>query len=246
MLRKYLFSVLAMSVLGSSASMAEKDFPLKPPAPVLQAAERIFAGGASSITPSPIPGLYETTSKMEILYISQDGKFAIQGDLVDLEKKENLTERRRNHARANAVDSLGEDSMIVFAPDDTRHTITVFTDVDCSYCRKLHGEVSELNSFGIAVRYLAFPRAGVPSGTYDTMVSVWCAKDRQKAMTDAKTGKAVPNKQCANPVEEHFALGAKVGIRGTPAIILEDGTLVSGYLPASRLRGIFEERSRDR
>nr|VFK22658.1 MAG: Thiol:disulfide interchange protein DsbC [Candidatus Kentron sp. MB]VFK32142.1 MAG: Thiol:disulfide interchange protein DsbC [Candidatus Kentron sp. MB]VFK74167.1 MAG: Thiol:disulfide interchange protein DsbC [Candidatus Kentron sp. MB] len=237
-LRKVLLPIFAIATLSPAAVIAED---AKAPEPVRQAAQRIFSAGVDSIAKAPIPGLYEVTSGMDILYVSQDGKFAIEGDIFQLEKGKDLTEQKRNHLRSIAIRNIGKEGMITFAPDTPRHTITVFTDVDCSYCRKLHTEVPQLNDAGIAVQYLAFPRAGIPSDTFDTMVSVWCADDRKKAMTDAKRGKAVPAKQCKNPVERHFALGKKIGIRGTPAILLQDGALISGYLPASRLQKILEK-----
>lgn len=236
-----MISIIVTAALCPFTSVVAKDLSTKAPSPVLQAVERIFPAGVDSITRAPVQGLYEAASGLTVIYISQDGKFAIEGDIFDVDKKENLTEKKRNHARGDAIHGIEEKGMIAFTPDNTRHTITVFTDVDCHYCRKLHNEVPALNKAGIEVRYLAFPRAGVSSDTYNTMVSVWCAKDRQKAMTNAKSGKTVPAKKCANPVEEHLALGGKIGIRGTPAIVLEDGTLISGYLPASRLRGILEK-----
>nr|VFK59328.1 MAG: thiol:disulfide interchange protein DsbC [Candidatus Kentron sp. TUN]VFK67904.1 MAG: thiol:disulfide interchange protein DsbC [Candidatus Kentron sp. TUN] len=244
MLSKHLFPIIAITILCPSMLMAAKDSSTETPAPVLQTINRIFPTEVDSITKAPIQGLYEITSGSEIIYVSQDGKFAILGNIIDLERKENLTEKTQNRARSDAIKSIGEESMIVFASDNNiRHTITVFTDVDCGYCRKLHNEIPKLKDAGIKVRYLAFPRAGVGSNTYHTMVSVWCAEDRQKAMTEAKSGNAVPARQCANPVEEHLTLGRKIGIKGTPTIILEDDTLIPGYLPASRLQAMLEETS---
>nr|VFJ46974.1 MAG: Thiol:disulfide interchange protein DsbC [Candidatus Kentron sp. FW]VFJ56178.1 MAG: Thiol:disulfide interchange protein DsbC [Candidatus Kentron sp. FW] len=245
MLKKTLLPIIAIAMLYPSISVAAKDSSIdRIPASVRQAVQRILPMGVDSITNAPIRGLYEVTSGMAVIYISQDGKFAIQGDIFELKGGKNLTEKKQNHARRQAIEAIGEDGMIVFAPSQTRHTITVFTDVDCHYCRKLHNEVPALKDAGIAVRYLAFPRAGPSSDTYETMVSVWCAKDRQKAMTDAKTGKTVPTRKCAHPIAEHFALGREIGVRGTPAIVLEDGTLISGYLPASQLQDMLEKTSR--
>ena len=127
--------------------------------------------------------------------------------------------------------------MIVFSPEpeEVKGTITVFTDITCPYCAKLHREIGQLNDKGIKVRYLAFPRVGVPSSVADDMASIWCADDPQEAMTDAKAGFGVDPKNCPNPVKEHYYIGNKVGVRGTPAIILEDGTMIGGYIPYERL-----------
>jgi len=142
-----------------------------------------------------------------------------------------------------AIDKLGEDSMIIFSPKNgkVKHTITVFTDIDCGYCRKLHSAIDEYNELGIRVRYLAYPRAGIGSASYDKAVAVWCAKDRKKAMTQAKNNQSVNSGKCANPVAEHFEMGSKIGVRGTPALVLESGQLVPGYVPPQRLAAILEK-----
>ncbi|VFM96564.1 MAG: thiol:disulfide interchange protein DsbC [Candidatus Kentron sp. G] len=237
--KKPLFLFISIVILCATAPAMGKD--TTAPKPVIERSKEIFSHGADSFAESPIQGLFQVTSGITVIYISADGKFAIEGDIFDLENEENLTERKRNRARMDAIDSLGEKDMIVFAPGDVRHTITVFTDVDCGYCRKLHNEVPILKDTGIKVRYLGFPRAGPSSDTYSTMVSVWCADDREKAMTDAKKGNLIPAKQCTHPLKEHLALGKRIGVRGTPAIVLEDGTLISGYVPAIHLQDILEK-----
>jgi thiol:disulfide interchange protein DsbC len=125
--------------------------------------------------------------------------------------------------------------MIVFSPASPKHTITVFTDIDCTYCRRLHNEVKQLNDLGVKVRYMAFPRAGAGSEPFSKAVSVWCAEDRQQAITDAKAGQPVPTKNCANPVQAQYEVGQTIGVRGTPAIILENGRMLPGYVPAPEL-----------
>jgi len=125
--------------------------------------------------------------------------------------------------------------MIVFGPDAPKRYITVFTDIDCSYCRKLHNEVAELNEAGIQVRYLAFPRAGIGSKSHKKYESVWCNDDQQTALTSAKSGASVPSANCTNPVAETYKLGQEVGVRGTPTIIFDDGTVAPGYVPAKDL-----------
>jgi thiol:disulfide interchange protein DsbC len=172
--------------------------------------------------------------------------------MVDLVSREDLTENsprlaeaRKKEAkeRVEAVNKIGEDQMIVFAPDGkAEHTITIFTDIDCGYCRKLHAEMDGYKAEGIRVRYLFFPRAGVDTPSYDKAVSVWCADDRQAALTDAKAGKSVPDKKCDNPVKQHMELGEKLGISGTPAIILGNGDIVPGYVPPKRLADMIKDK----
>lgn len=189
----------------------------------------------SSIRPSPVNGLYEVAYGPNLLYISGDGRYVLRGDLLEPGAGRNLTEERRSAARIKVIEALGEDSMVVFEPESTKHTVSVFTDIDCPYCRKFHQEVGELNKSGVKVRYLAFPRSGQGSRGYEKAVSVWCAKDRSSAMTDAKAGKEIPKKDCDNPIADHFQAGRSVGVTGTPAIVLDDGQLVPGYVPAKRL-----------
>jgi thiol:disulfide interchange protein DsbC len=160
----------------------------------------------------------------------------IQGDIVDLTSSDNVTENRRNGLRAKAIDAVGEDKMIIFSPkNETKYTITVFTDIDCGYCRKLHQEIASYNDLGIKIRYMMFPRTGLNTESYDKAVSAWCADDRNEAITRAKRGETIEPRTCDNPVSQHYNLGQQLGVRGTPSIILADGEMVPGYVPADRL-----------
>ncbi|MDH3690029.1 MAG: DsbC family protein [Gammaproteobacteria bacterium] len=230
MIRK--FMILMIAVLTHSAAFGGEHIP---DAVVERATKLIPDFSESNIQPAPIAGLFQISIGPQLVYISADGRYIIQGDVIDLEGGENVTESARKRGRIQAVNGLGEDSMVVFSPQEVSSTITVFTDVTCPYCSKLHSEVGKLNAAGVKVRYLAFPRAGVPSSVYDQMASVWCADDPQQAMTDAKLGKAVEPKSCDNPVKEHFEMGRAVGVNGTPTIILEDGTVIGGYVPYNQL-----------
>lgn len=194
-----------------------------------------------SVKASPIAGLYQVMYGAEVLYFTVDGRYMLRGSLLDLDRQENLTEQARNGVRKTAMEEVGEDQMIVFAPEKVKHTITVFTDIDCPYCRKLHAEMDQYEDLGIKVRYLMFPRAGVGSNSYNTAVSVWCADDSNTALTVAKQGKAVEEKRCDNPVDEHMQLGQQVGVTGTPAIVLDNGELLPGYQPAKRLAAALDK-----
>lgn len=192
------------------------------------------------IVQTPIAGIYEVKYGTEIYYASADGRFLIRGEVLDIAKKRNLTEESRSAARRQLVESLDHNDMIIFAPRKAKHHVTVFTDVDCGYCRKLHQEIGELNGYGIEVRYLLFPRAGIDSQSAAKAQSVWCADDRQKALTEAKLGKTVEEKSCANPIAKNIELADQIGLTGTPTMILDDGELVSGYVPAAKLREMLE------
>ena len=198
------------------------------------------------IHPTPIPGLYEVMLGARVFYVSADGRYLVSGKMTDLWTGEDLTEAKVNQARKAALDALDEARMIVFGPKEARHTITVFTDIDCGYCRKLHSQIAGYNKEGIRVRYLFYPRAGVDSESARKAEAVWCADDRKKAMTDAKRGKRVPYRQCDNPVRADYELGQAMGVSGTPALVLENGELVPGYIPPKRLARILDEKFPDK
>lgn len=194
-----------------------------------------------AIKPSQIAGLYEVSVQNgQSIYVSSDAKFLIPGDMYQAggEGLINLGEMHRNTLRKEKIAALDEKDMIVFPADGERKaTITVFTDVDCPYCRKLHGEIGELNQLGITVRYLAFPRTGLNTETSRKMISTWCAEDRKTMFTVAKRDGDVPVADCDNPVAEQYELGRQVGVTGTPALVFEDGTILPGYVPAATLAG---------
>jgi len=195
-----------------------------------------------SIEKTPVKGLFEIIVGPKLVYMSGDGRYMLEGRLVDLKTREDLTEPRRAAARKRAVDRIGENKMVIFAPAEYDHTITVFTDIDCGYCRRLHREISHYGAAGIRVRYVFFPRAGVNSDSYRKAVSVWCADDRRRALTEAKAGKSLKTKRCKNPVEDHMQLGQRLGISGTPTIVVESGDVIGGYISAKRLVALLDTR----
>lgn len=236
-------ALVAALVLSTPALAAESPAPASPvPEAVSQAVARISPDSApTSVKPAVAAGLFEVVFGPEVVYVSADGRYAVRGDMIELESRVNLTEQTRSAARIKALEDMGEDGMIVFGPKDAKHTVTVFTDVDCPYCVKLHNEVPELNRLGIRVRYLAFPRAGLGSPGFRKTVSVWCSQDRNEALSAAKAGKPVAENLCqTSPVADHFALGQVLGVTGTPTLILDDGRLVPGYVPAARLAQVFD------
>lgn len=195
---------------------------------------------ADDLTPSPIPGIYEISKGASIGYISADGRFLIEGDLLDLKTETNLSDIRRNGWRQQQIADIPEDKMIIFAPEKYTHTVTVFTDVDCGYCRKLHNEIDTYLKEGIRVRYVFYPLRGEKAASYKKAENVWCSKDRQAAMTQAKQGKTVKAEACETPIAMHLQAGIEIGIRGTPGIIAETGELLPGYMPAKVLKARLE------
>jgi thiol:disulfide interchange protein DsbC len=193
-----------------------------------------------AIEPAPVQGLYEVLVGAHVVYVTADGRYMLQGDLIDLKTRMSLTEPRRREAQLAAVESVGEENMIIFKPEKVKHKVTVFTDVECGYCRKLHSEINQYLDAGIEVRYLMYPRAGVGSSAYRKAVAVWCAEDRNSALTKAKAGKPIEMTTCENPVDEHMELARALGLRGTPLIVLESGRIQPGYVPAKQLSRMLE------
>ncbi len=190
-----------------------------------------------AVRPSAIAGLYEVAHGGEVVYVSADGHFVISGDLYDSDHGKNLTEIRRSESRTESLKRVADDDAIIFSPSQPRYTVTVFTDVDCAYCRKLHGDIAEINRLGVRVRYMFYPRAGPGSDSWHKAEAVWCAPNRQDALTRAKLGGEVaPAKTgCQTPVARTYALGQELGMRGTPGIFTDKGVYVAGYLPPAQL-----------
>jgi thiol:disulfide interchange protein DsbC len=190
---------------------------------------------ADQIRPSPIPGVSEVQVGPRLFYVTNDGRYLLQGSLIDLQTRQDISENRRKAFRLEAINALGEKDMIIFPAKNARHTVTVFTDVDCTYCRKLHKQINRYNDLGITVRYLLYPRSGANTPSYYKAVTVWCSDNRQDALTRAKAGEQLKPRDCPNPVSDVIALGEAVGLQGTPAIVLDDGEMVPGYVPPDKL-----------
>jgi thiol:disulfide interchange protein DsbC len=192
------------------------------------------------LRPSPIAGIYEYRQGAEISYLTADGKYFIDGNLYDMKSRDNLTEALRMHARVALINAVPESEMLIFSPANPKYTITVFTDVDCAYCRKLHSQMAELNRLGIRVRYMFFPRTGPGTESWKKAEVVWCSPNRNDAMTRAKAGAALDmNKICSpTPVKREYELGESIGVRGTPAIVTENGDYINGYMEP---RDLFDQ-----
>jgi thiol:disulfide interchange protein DsbC len=194
------------------------------------------------VRPSPVAGLYEVSSGAEVGYVSADGRFYIDGDVFDMGSKQNLTEDRRKRGRLDLMAGISDEDAIIFAPKAAaRHTVTVFTDTDCVHCRRMHGEMAELNRLGIRVRYLMFPRGGPGSDSWRKAEAVWCSDDRRDALTRAKRGEAVAARNCDTPIAAQYELGRQLGITGTPGIITDQGEFLAGYATAAYLGAYLED-----
>jgi thiol:disulfide interchange protein DsbC len=196
----------------------------------------------TSVKPTPIAGIREIIVGSDVLYATDDGKHVFQGSIYNIENGiTDVTEASRSTLRRELMVGVTDDQTIVFGKDDLEDTITVFTDIDCPYCVKLHNEMDQYNAAGIRVRYLFFPRAGIGSPSFAKAVSVWCSDDREGTLTLAKNGAPVDPKTCDNPVQDHYTLGRDVGVTGTPAIMLESGELLPGYIPADKLKTLIKK-----
>lgn len=207
-------------------------------------ASLIAATGAQlqivAISETPFEGLIEVElDSGEKLFSDRKGEHLVTGDLFQATDAGlvNLSAQARQAQIVDWIAAVPEDEMVIFTPEDTKATITVFTDVDCAYCRKLHGDLDAILALGIQVRYVAYPRGGEASTAYPKMISVWCAEDRKRSLTQAKNGQNIPSRECDNPILRHYNLGNRIGISGTPALVLQDGTVIPGYLEPAQLAG---------
>ncbi len=222
------FALLAVNVQADEKTIREQ---LTTSMPTMQ---------IDTVKPSPIKGVFEVAIGGSMVYVSDDGKYLLQGRLIDVQTKTDLTEEKLGGARKLALEKLGTDKMIIFKPKIHTYTVSIFTDIDCGYCRKLHSELDSYLAEGIQIQYLFYPRAGKGSESYNKAVSVWCAKDRNAALTAAKKDQKIESKTCENPVDEHMALAADFDVKGTPMIVTEKGTIYPGYLPAKQLLEVLK------
>ncbi len=220
----FVFSIIAASSASADDAIAELKKSL---------AERLPQFEVSFVDKTPIDGIYQVIIGGQVIYMTRDARYMIDGNLVDLATKKNYSEEAMSVIRLSQIDKLGEDKMVVYTPETTKHTITVVTDIDCPYCRRLHSEMDQYMAGGVQVRYIFMPLKG--QGDYRTTVSVWCSKDKNEALDLAKSGVEMEAKDCDNPIEEHMKVSRSLGVRGTPAIILQDGSMLPGYVPAAKL-----------
>src|SRR6056297_3761375 len=194
-----------------------------------------------SIAESPLPGILQVRLGSDIVYMTSDGRYLLQGRVLDLDTRQDITDQAKSQIRQELIDGIDYDQLISYGAEDSEFEIIVFTDVDCGYCRRLHQQVEEYNDAGIRINYAAFPRAGTGSETFRKMTSVWCSDDKQAAMDLAKGGGTPEPAECDAPVSEQYQLGQAVGVTGTPALITPGGDLIPGYVPPNDLRVRLEQ-----
>jgi thiol:disulfide interchange protein DsbC len=220
-------------LLAGSATAVAGETPVDPRFEIVK---KIPGTKVEELKPTPVPGMYELTRGSDIGYVTSDGKFFFGGDLYDIEQGVNLTDASRNGVRRNLLATIPESETITFSPANPKYTVTVFTDVECGYCRKLHSEIKDLNRLGVRVRYVFYPREGPGSESWQLAEAVWCSADRGDALTRAKRGEKIESKKCGpTPISRQYQLGEKLHIRGTPGIYTASGDYIAGYLPPVQL-----------
>lgn len=207
-------------------------------------AKRLNGIAVEDITDAPIAGLYQVAVGANVAYVTKDGRYIVRGDIFDADTSANVSEETRARARATMLGSVDPETMIVFKPasGEVKHTVTIFTDIDCGYCRQFHREIDKVTALGIEVHYLFYPRTGPDTESWTKADQVWCAANHNSALTRAKLGGEIPEGgECATPVADHYELGQRIGVRGTPAVFSEAGELLGGYLPPATLAKLLDD-----
>jgi thiol:disulfide interchange protein DsbC len=216
--------------------------------PRIALAAKIPGAKPQDLRTTPVPGVYELVHGSDVSYVTADAKYIFAGDLyriTDDGQFPNLSEHRRRDLRKMLIDAVPESQMIIFGPAEAAHTITVFTDVDCAWCQRLHSQIADYNKLGIRVRYLSYPRSGPDTESWFKADAVWCSADPRKALTEAKRGAKLSKVNCpASPVASEYALGERIGIEGTPGLVLDDGELIPGYVPPPQLLAHLKDPQR--
>lgn len=255
MFKKFCLLCVSMLAMHAGVALAQATVSATPESKMRQTLEQLVPQAKiEQIAPAPLPGFHQVIASghltsSHLVYISNDGRYVFNGELIDVAKRENLTDNAWAVYRKAELAKVPISDRIVFAPPKPKYTVTVFTDVTCPYCRVLHDHVKEINKEGIAVQYLAWPRSGItgedgqPTSTYKEMVSIWCAADRNEAFDAAKQDHAPKARDCKNPVKEQFELGLRLGVTGTPAVYAQDGTLIGGYLTPRQMLEAVRQHS---
>jgi thiol:disulfide interchange protein DsbC len=232
-------AIAAPATDASGAAAAAHVAPAQPLAATpetLRAVARLAGVKPENVQPTPVAGIFEVLRGSDILYMTRDGQFAFTGDLYQVASRANLTEVHRRDLRRKLIEAVPESRMVVFSPSQPKYTVTVFTDVDCSFCRALHRQIAEYNRLGVRVRYVFYPRTGPDTASWHKAEQVWCSADRKAALTRAKLGEELDSKPCTDtPVAQEYELGKAIGLEGTPGIVAANGAMLGGYLAPDAL-----------
>jgi thiol:disulfide interchange protein DsbC len=236
--KAHTFALIALPLGFAAAGVSAEDLTKE------QLATQLNGVAVEDISESPLPGIYEVAVGANVAYVTKDGRYIIRGDIYDAETSTNVSEETRAKARIAMLESVDPASMIVFKPasGEVKHKITIFTDIDCGYCRQFHREIDKVTALGIEVHYLFYPRTGPDTESWTKADQVWCAADHNTALTRAKLGGEIPEvAACNTPIQAHWDLGRQIGVRGTPAIFSDTGELIGGYLPPATLAKVLDD-----
>lgn len=200
------------------------------------------ADTAYNVSKTPVQGLFEVDFGDSFVYITADGQYAVKGDIINMVTNANLTDLKRASGRLKTMEDITEKDTLVYPAKNKITTMTVFTDIDCSYCRKLHSDMQGYNERGIEVRYVFYPRAGLGSNSHQKATSVWCADDQRKALDLVKSGRRIDKRECDTPIIKHVDVANRLGVNSTPTLMFDDGTMMPGYIPPERLALILKQR----
>jgi thiol:disulfide interchange protein DsbC len=239
-------TVVAAPASDAAAAAPAAHMPAAQPLPAtpetLRAVARLAGVKPENVQATPVAGIFEVLRGSDILYMTRDGQYAFTGDLYQVASRANLTEVHRRDLRRKLIEAVPESRMVVFSPPQPKYTVTVFTDVDCSFCRALHRQIAEYNRLGVRVRYVFYPRTGPDTESWHKAEQVWCSADRKAALTRAKLGEPLDSKICADtPVAQEYELGKAIGLEGTPGIVAANGAMLGGYLAPDALVAQLKE-----
>ncbi len=230
------FSVSVSALLCTVIGIASPVSIAAPPAEILSQLQLLAPDRTpDAVIETPFKGLYEVRFGSALLYLSADGRYLIEGSLIDLEQRKNITQESERQIRTALLAEMEESEMVIYEPEQTKRTLTIFTDIDCPYCIRLHAERETLLAAGVRLRYLFYPRAGLDSSSYRKAVDVWCADDRATALTVAKEGMGLESRECDTPILSHIRYAGLFGLKGTPHIVIDNGEVIGGYMPAVQL-----------
>ena len=229
---KKIYIILSIFLISCSASYevddAEKAFTEKYPNLKIESIKKVDSS------------FFEIIIKDQILYLTADLKHLLAGNIIDLKTGNNLTEARVKKHRSSVLKNILDADTIIYKPKETSHVITVFTDISCPYCKKLHNEIDKLLENNIEVRYVLFSRNGKNDVAYRDMVSIWCSTNKKELIEKAFNDDFLSSKNCENPLDKNYQLGYELRVNGTPMIFTEDGAVIPGYLPYKRIIEILK------
>lgn len=197
-----------------------------------------------SVTRTPYAGLYEVVMDSgELVYTDEQGSFFIDGQLIDLKRRTNVTAERQAALNKVNINELPLTQAVKTVRGNGKRTLVTFEDPNCGYCKRFVAEAQQLKD--VTIYTFLYPILSPDSA--DKSKAIWCSKDRSAAwqgwMIDGKAAKAA---DCENPIEKNVALGRKLRINGTPTMFLADGSRLGGFLPRAKLEEAIAQAEKNK